>query len=47
MSLDSGSTLTPDGVAFVITIKRPKDRTEESVVDRLTEMEGITLVEQI
>lgn len=47
VSLDSGSTLTPDGVAFVITIKRPKDRTEESVVDRLTEMEGVTLVEQI
>lgn len=45
--LDSGDTLTPGGVAFVISIKRPKDKSEEAIIGELTEMEGVTLVDQI
>ncbi len=45
--LDSGDTLMPGGVAFVISIKRPKDKSEEAIIGELTEMEGVTLVDQI
>jgi len=45
--LNQPNPMTPNGIAFVLSVKIPKSKSNMDVIDELSELEGISIIDEI